>query len=1093
MKKLITYFANQSLIVNILSVGLLIAGLIFITSARREAFPNIDFDWVKVTAVYPGATAEDVEKHVTLLIEDELREIDGIEALNSRSLESLSYITIKLDPDLDNKDKTISDITNAIDRIDDFPEDAEDPLVVELNMHQQPVLNISVLNKNGIENDRDEFELRRHAKILEDRLLNINGVARIVRTGYREREMIVEADPDLLDKYHVAMNDITMALSKKNLNFPGGIVNDGNEEVLIRTIGEVESARDISNVLIRANDMGNWVRVSDVARVKDTFEEEEVINKAVGYKAVTLTVLKKESADIIELVEKVEKEIARFQRNLPENYDIVKTDDLSYHVKKRLNVLTNNGIIGFSLVVIVLFITLGWRIAFVTALGLPLAFSGTFIWMGCNNITINLMSMFGLIMVLGMLVDDAIIVAENIYRHIEEGTGLKDAVINGTFEVVTPVAGTILTTIAAFAPLMFMSGIMGKFIWTLPAVVSVALAASWVESMFILPSHVKDVEGGSNGAVSRVKERRWDPLRFWREKYYGVLRVILKLRYAVLFLIFVLLIGSMVFAKNHVKFILFPGGGIEAFIVKAEAPPGTTIEQMSDKLSDIERVIYNLPPGELKNFISSAGIIQEEPNDPFKKIGSRYGMVKVYLTPDEDRDRRADEITDAVRQECGDMKGFEKLEFKLIRHGPPVGRPVSVLVKGEKFEVLKEIAAKYKEYLSGIEGLKDIKDNFEENKRELRIYVDEKIAAQTGISVFDIASTVRACYEGTVATSIKRSEEEIDIRVIFPEKHRDNLNSLKKIKIANRRGNLIPLSSVADFEKSSGISVITRKDWKRGISVTAEIDEHARENVTSVAVNTQMMEDFADIEERYPGYTVDYEGEFKDSQESVENLSNSFLIALLIIYFILVSLFRSLLHPFVIITVIPFTFIGIIWTFYFHGLPLSFLSMMGVVGLTGVVINDSIVYVDFINKERKRGNVMNDAILKAGVTRLRPIFLTTITTFFGLIPTAYGIGGNDTFLKPMALSMSWGLIFGTMITLFVTPVVYYIFSDARAIFAGFINKIRETEKYRDKISDDSLGLQEQNPDRRDNKAKKRAKSGENRVKRGGKSGSKKNY
>ncbi len=1032
MKRLVAYFAERSLLVNLFSVGLLIAGIVFIWTAQKEAFPNIEFDYIVVTTVYPGATAEDVEKHITISIEDELREVDGIEELFSNSLEARSIVVVKLDPDVENKDKTITDIKDAVDAVEDFPEDAEDPEVAELETSRMPVIEIAVINRNGIESDADEFELRRYAKILEDRLLEVDGVAKIDKRGYREREMIVEVSPALLDTYHVAMNDIIMALSKKNLNFPGGVVKKSDGEVLIRTIGEVQSAPEIANILIRANDLGNWVRVGDVASVRDSFEEERIINKTKGEKAIMITVIKKSSADIITLVDAVRAEVNSFRKVLPDNYELDLFNDLSYYVKRRLDVLVNNGIVGFILVVLSLLVTLGWRISLVTALGIPLAFFGTFLWMAYAGVTVNLMSMFGLIMVLGMIVDDAIIVSENVYRHMEMGKPVKEAVITGTSEVIIPVAGTIMTTIAAFSPLMFMSGIMGKFMWTLPAVVSVALIASWLECMFILPAHIGDVEGGSRrGTVHVPREGRL--FQIFKEYYTRIIVVVVNNRYKSLIVIVLIFLGTLVFARFNLKFILFPEGNIETFTVKAEAPTGTSVEDMNKKLSKIERIIARLPDTELDTFTARAGIIQEQPNDPYTKLGSNYGIVIVHLTPALSRERQADQIIDWVREQCDPLADeFDKLEFDTVRNGPPVGKPISVAIKGDDFATLEKIADEYKRYLLTIKGLKDVKDNFEEGKDELRLVVNEKIAAITGITVYDVAATVRSCYEGTVATTIKKTDEEIDIRVIFPESLRENLASLQRIKIANRMGNLIPLSTVARFTPSTGISLINRKDWRRTISVTAEIDEKAPD-VTSVAVNADLMEKFADISERYTGYTVNYEGEFKDTQESIRDLSRSFLIAFIIIYIILVSIFRSLVHPVIIISVIPLTFIGIVWTFFFHGLPLSFLALMGVVGLTGVVVNDSIVLVDFIKKARRNGLSPAEATIQAGATRLRAVFLTTITTFLGLIPTAYGIGGYDPFLKPMALSLSWGLAFGTVITLIGTPVFYNIFADMRRV------------------------------------------------------------
>lgn len=360
---------------------------------------------------------------------------------------------------------------------------------------------------------------------------------------------------------------------------------------------------------------------------------------------------------------------------------------------------------------------------------------------------------------------------------------------------------------------------------------------------------------------------------------------------------------------------------------------------------------------------------------------------------------------------------------------------MSVTIRGDNFEDLKKISSMYQEFLNTIHGVKDVKDDFEEGKSEIRVVVNEKTAAIAGISVFDVASTVRSYFEGTVATTIRKSDEEIDIRVKFPDNLRNNLESFKYVPIPNRMGNLIPLNLVAKFESGKGVSVINRHNWKRAITVTADLDEHVK-GISSVSVNLMLGEKFADITTQYPGITVDYLGEFKDTQESMQNLVRSFIIAVIVIYFILVALFGSLLHPFVIISVIPMTLMGVIWTFYFHGIPFSFLGLMGVVGLAGVVVNDSIVFVDFIKKNRMKGMNSLEASIDTGGKRLRAVFLTTATTFLGLIPTAYGWGGFDPFLKPMAVAMSWGLLFGTLITLLGTPLIYNLFSDLRKLTMG---------------------------------------------------------
>ncbi|TFH38384.1 MAG: efflux RND transporter permease subunit, partial [Chrysiogenales bacterium] len=488
---------------------------------------------------------------------------------------------------------------------------------------------------------------------------------------------------------------------------------------------------------------------------------------------------------------------------------------------------------------------------------------------------------------------------------------------------------------------------------------------------------------------------------------------------------------TVAFGIFAMKFILFPSGGIETFVIKIETSTGTSVGLMSEKLSAIEKIVATLPESELDCFTARAGIIQEHPGDPDTKRGSNYGVILVYLTPEEKRTREANEIMEFVRKKTAGLPGFTKIEFKPIRYGPHTGPPIYITIKGDDYGTLREIAGVYKEHLKKIPGLKDIKDNYEPGKDELRIFVDDKKAALTGISVFDIATTVRACYAGNVSTSIKKAEEKIDIRVIFPPEQREKIDSWKSIKIINRMGNLIPLAMVAQVERKQGISVIYRKGWRRNINVSAEIDEKAKD-VTSVSVNSMLMKRFASIGEKYPGYTVDYEGEFKDTQESIQNLMRSFLIAAVAIYIILIAVFRSLAQPVIIMAIIPLSLIAVIWSFFLHGLPISFLALMGVVGLAGVVVNNSIVFLDFVNTGRCNGLSPMEASMEAGAKRMRPIVLSSLTTVMGLAPTAYGILGNEPFLKPMALSMVWGLALGTIITLFITPVLYIIFTDLSA-------------------------------------------------------------
>ncbi|MFC1670295.1 efflux RND transporter permease subunit [Spirochaetota bacterium] len=1047
-KRLIAFFAEKSLIVNLITIAILLTGLIYIVRANKEAFPKIEFNYVTALTIYPGATAEDIEKHISIPIENQLREIEGITEIRSRSMESRSLVICKLDYDLEDKGKTIGNIKDAIEMVSDLPEEAEDPIVTEITMSLVPVLEISIFNPQGIKNDKEERELRKYVKNLEDRLRELPGVSKIDKQGYRDREMVVEVQPGLLDDYHVALNDITNALSRKNLNYPGGLIKSKSEDLMIRTIGEVKNTKEISNILIRANDRGNWVRIKDVANVKDTFEEETIINKTNLQKSITLTILKKETADIIETIGYVKKEVIKYNKKFP-GYKYVLSNDLSKLVKRRLNVLINNSIVGLILVVLILFFTLGWRISLVTALGIPLAFCATFIWMGQYGVTVNLMSMFGLIVVLGMVVDDAIVVAENIYRHLEEGLPLKKAIVEGTAEVFIPILGTILTTIAAFAPLMFMSGVFGAWVWTLPAVVSIALVASWFEAMFILPSHIKDIETFRQQPIHKKNEGGKSTYKKIQKKYTDALTFILNHKYKSALAITIIFFGTIMFAAKNSKVTLFPPDKVDRFFIKAEAKTGISLEEMSQKIGKIEKIIGSLSKKELENYISKTGIIRETPGDPYEKNGSNYGMVIVNLVPEDYRKRKADEIVEDLREKIKKiMHEFVSVDFKFVVQGPPKRYDIDITIKGDDFSVMKKVAEEYKSFLKTIPGLKDVKDNFEKGKKELRIIVNEEKAAITGISVLDVASTVRSCFKGTVATKIKKTDEEIDIRVIFPEKLRNDIGSLDKIKISNRIGNLIPLNKIASFKRARGISKINRNDWKRAINVTADIDPRAKK-VTPLYVNGLLVKKFADIDKRYENIIVDHVGEFRDIKDVMTELGISFIIAIFVIFIILVGIFRSLSHPLIIISIIPLSIVGVIWALYFHGMALSFLAMMGVVGLAGVVVNDSIILVNFIRLERFRGVKTQEATVIGAGKRLRAVFLTTFTTFFGLLPTAYGIGGFDPFLKSMAVSIAWGLMFGTIITLFATPILYNMFADAKRLIFRKMAVEKADEKFID--------------------------------------------
>lgn len=1030
MRKWIEFAATHSMLVNLVTLFIVVAGVMSLKSMGREAFPNINYDVVTVQTGYFGAPAQEIEKLITIKLEDEIKEVDGIDEILSVSSENISMIVLKLDPDDKDKQKIVNDIQRAVDRAQNLPADLEDdPLVTEIESRNFPVISVSMSG------DLTEEELQREAKVLETRLLDIPGVARIARVGWRDREIWVDVLPRFIDEYKMSLEDVIEALASQNLNLPGGTLDPpGEREYLVRTMGEFQTLDEIRKVVIRANDQGNWIRIEDVAEVSEAFEDNDILEKTRGTKAINLTVVKKESADIINIVKTVKEAVTAYQTTAPTELKVSYFEDMSFYVKRRLNVLVSNGKIGIVLVLISLLIFLTRSVAIMTALGIPLALFTTFFLMNVLGISINLITMFALIMVLGIIVDDAIVIAENVYRHVEAGMPPREAAIKGTLEVAKPLVSTVLTTIAAFVPIFFMEGIMGKFCSVIPLVVIVALSASLFESLFILPSHLAD--------FIRSKRRRAQHKTFFdhhfqqfRIGYLRTLRWVIHHRYFALVIVIGVFIASGILFKTQMRFVLFPQGLIEQFFIRTEAPIGTSLKDNALLLAEIETFVHEIPDVELDNFITQVGLQREDPSDPSANRGSHIGQIHVFLTPDKDRTRTADEIITELRKKVEPVKDtFATISFEKVRAGPPVGKPISIRLKGEDLSRLKLAALDITAVLQKLTGTSDVKDDYEAGKDEWRVLVDSDKARKAYLTVRDIAGTVRNAIEGKVATTIQEADEEIDVLVRYPEAHRNSREVFDNLYVPNRLGNLIPVDKVARFETVSGIRSIKRLDRKRMIQVTGNVDEDVLSALeVKQAVETAWTKK---LHHNYPDVILVYGGEQEETQKSLSGFFSAFILALFLIFIILAYNFNSILQPLVVMLAIPFGLVGVIFAFYLHGKPLSFMALLGMIGLSGVVVNDSIILVDFINTHLKKGWSRAHAVFGAGRLRLRPVLLTSISTVLGLMPVAYGIGGGDPFVMPMALAIGWGLFFATALTLLVIPCVYMIMADLATKLRG---------------------------------------------------------
>ena len=1016
---------NQSLFVNLVSIMIIIFGLIVVFGMNREVFPNVDFEIVSVTTIYPGATPLDVEKLITVPIEKELKEVDGIKEIKSSSSSGASILTLKLDPDEKDRKKVVNDIQSAVDRVKDLPKDIyEDPIVVELTSKQYPIIEVS------LSGDMTEKKLQYYADGMEDELEDIEGVAKVRKSGYRDREMQVHVNPDKMREQYVSFDEISEALSSRNISIPAGEINTETAEYSIRTTGEFATAKEVENTIIRANDLGNWLRVKDVATVKDSFKKEDIIYKTIGTRSINLIVMKKQSGDAIDIVDDIKKVCDRFLENSPDELKISYVNDYSFFARRRLNVLKNNAWAGLILVITSVLIFLQKRVAFMTVLGIPIAFFTTFIVMGMMGITINLISMFGLIIVLGMIVDDGIIVAENVYRYMENGMKPREAAVKGTEEVMRSVTTAVFTTIAAFSPLLFMTGIIGKFIRNIPIVLIVALLASLVEALIILPSHLADfvkIKYDSMGKpINVAKNMKW--YKTLVNFYTKVVTSAIRRKYRVAAGLTILLIVCGFLAFGFLKFVLFPSAGINYFFIRGEAPIGTPLQKTNELIAPYEEIVSQLSPVEMESFVTSVGEMAEDRHDPFAGQGSHLVQTTVYLTPEQDRKRGVEEIMEDIREKTKDFTGFTEIRFDKPESGPPVGKAVEAKIRGESFDALDKIAFEFMDYLKTIKGTTDITWDHKPGKEEIRVKVNNKKAALAGLNVAQIAKTVRAVFEGNIATKIKpvKAKEETDVTVMFPEEFSGKMDVFQNILIRNRFGNLIPLKNIAAIETVPGTTTIHHLDGKRVVTASANVDT---DKTTSLKVNSLLQKKFKDLPRNYMGYSVKYGGEQEETVDSLMSLLKAFLFAFLIIYLILSSSFKSIIQPLIIMLAIPFGLIGVVIAFLLHGLPFSFMAILGIVGLNGIVVNDSIVLVDFINKLRREGMGRRNSIIQAGQMRLRPVLLTTITTVGGLSTVAYGIGGKDPFLVPMALAICWGIAFATLLTLIVIPCIYSIVDD----------------------------------------------------------------
>ncbi|MFQ5508922.1 MAG: efflux RND transporter permease subunit [Leptospirillia bacterium] len=1000
--------------VHLLLLLIVVMGGYFYTSMEREVFPEISLDMVAISTTYPGISPEEMEKEITIPIEDAVHAITGVEEVNSRSLEGSSMIELKLEQGADVR-KVAQDARSEIERQVDLPADADDPAVIEIES-QFPVINVTV------HGNAPEGDLRRVAKDLESAIDGIRGVAAVTMTGYREREVSVELDPLRLTAFGIGAAEVAEAVKARNTDLPAGVIRGRGSEFLVRTEGEYPNPERLGEVVVGRRADGLHVRLSDVGTVKVGFEEETAFGRMDGERAIALEISKKRNGDTIRIVQEVNERVADMRQTMPEGVSITTTRDGSVWIQSRLKTLYVNGGIGFVMVCLTLFALLDWRLALWAAVGIPTSFLIAFIFMEMAGMSINMLSLFALIVVLGLIVDDAIIVTENVYRYLLKGFSPRVAAVVGSSEVMLPVIAATATTMAAFAPMALMSGIMGKFMKVIPIVVVFCLIATMIESLLMLPSHLAEFTKGI-GAGIRREGHRFVRLR---KRYTGLIITALRHRYLTVGVLVLVAVLSALVMRYQMKFVMFNTKDLPGFAVMVETPEGTSLTRTAEVMAQVEEAGKGLPPSDLNAMVGLIGR-HFDISTGRTTSGSNLGMIYFELAHFDDPDRRNGyAVMNDLRGRLTEVTGYETLRVIETQGGPPVGRPVEVKVRGEDVAVLRGIARELQDFLQGIDGVFDIATDDVLGKQELTVQVDEDRAALYGLNAAAVGRAVRIAFEGEDVSEIRQGNDTLDVVVRYAERFADRPQRLDEVRLWSPTSGWVPLTSVARVAYTQGASAVVRKDRQRTILVSAAVD---KEVITSTEANARVREAFADVPRLYPGYELVYGGENERQMESLASLGRASLIAVLLIYLILGTLFRSMVQPLVIMSTVPFAFIGVVVGHFVMMQPLGLLSLIGLAGLVGVVVNDSLVLVSFVNTARAAGAGRWVSVVRAARVRLRPILLTSITTILGLITLSFQTRGQAAYLAPMAISIVWGLAFATVLTLVMIPCVLSIADD----------------------------------------------------------------
>ena len=1048
MKGLLRWFAGNHVAANLLMVFVAVSGLLAVGHIKKEVFPEIDLDMVSVQVPYLGATPEDVERAVCIRVEEAIQGIDGIKRIRSTAVEGMGTTTAELEVDADPQ-QVLDDIKQAVDRIITFPAETEKPNVRLLESTEQAVDLV-------VYGDVDEWTLTRLAERVRDDLLTDPRVSQASLVGVRPYEISIEVPERNLRRYGLTLDDITRQVRAGSLDLPGGSIRTEHGDILVRTMGQRYTGREFADLVVLTRPDGGDVTLGRIAAIRDGFADIDQRTRFDGLPAAMITVYRTGDQSILDVTDAVHEFVARHGQDLPGGVRLAVWADRSIIYRGRMELMVRNGLYGLALVFVTLALFLQLSLAFWVALGIPVAFLGGFWLIPGFGASLNMITMFAFIIVLGMVVDDAIVIGENVYTHRERGEGPFAGAVAGVGEVAAPVIMSSLTTMVAFFPLADVAGIMGKFMRVVPVVVIAVLAVSLVEALLVLPAHLSTVPDRAIGDDPRsrnpwarfrrrfqqgymtVVERSYRPALQWCLHHRGL---VVAVGVASMLLLFGFVGGG------HIRFTLMPKVDADNMICAIDMPAGAGI-------ADTEAAVRRALAG-LDSLRAELGPLREEAGEPiirhvFTTIGyqprsnarrqSRPGRgedetylgagraeINVELMPAEHRPVGSDALVRRWRALSGPLPGVRSAAFTAnLFHG---SAPVEIQLSSQDPAVLTEAAERLKTVLTGYPGVEDITDSNEPGKRELQI--DLLPAARTlGLTLADLAAQVRHAFYGDEAMRIQRGRDEVKVMVRLPREGRRTLGDIEALRIRTPAGGLVPFRRVARVHMGRSYTAINRMDRRRIVSVRADIDQ-------KVANADEILADLrAGFLQRlradYPDLRISFEGQSRDQAESLDSLKRGFLVALLGIFALLAVQFRSYTQPLIIMTAIPFGLLGAVLGHVAMGWDLTLLSLFGVVALSGVVVNDSLVLVDFINRARDGGLPVREAVLQSGVRRFRPIVLTSVTTFAGLTPMLLEKSLQARFLIPMAISLGFGVLFSTFITLVLVPVLYSLLESAHA-------------------------------------------------------------